>query len=176
MTWLDWVIIVLLIWFIVQGLLKGVTPVTLGVLAVFAAFLIATLTLPVIGGALIAVKPPLLPQDLVAGWRRMLGFVVTFFATYILLSLLINLMPGGKRPSSPAQILGIAGGVLKAMAMSMVLIGALLASPASDAIAKDLERSPLGGFVADLYRKNLGRDLQSATGIKLPAVDPDNKF
>jgi uncharacterized membrane protein required for colicin V production len=176
MTWLDWVIVVMLVWFMVQGLIKGVTPIALGVLAIFVAFLVATLTLPVIGGALVAVKGPLLPPDLEPGWRRMLGFVVVFVAVYGLLSLLINILPGGKRPSSPAQILGLAGGVLKATAMSMVLVGALLASPAGDAITKDLQRSALGGFVANLYQKNVGRDLQAATGIKLPAVDPENKF
>ncbi len=176
MTWLDWVIVVMLVWFVIQGLLKGVTPVALGVLAILAAFLIATLTLPVLGGMLVAVKGPLLPPDLEPGWRRMLGFVVTFGVVYFLLSLLIKIMPGGKRPSSPAQLLGVAGGVLKATAMSMVFIGTLLASPASDAVVKDLQRSPIGGFIADLYRKNVGRDLQSATGIKLPAVDPETKF
>jgi hypothetical protein len=176
MTWLDWVIVVMLVWFVIQGLLKGVTPIALGVVVIFAAFLVATLTLPTIGDALVAVKGPLLPPDLEAGWRRMLGFVVTFAVVYFVLSLLINIMPGGKRPSSPAQILGVAGGVLKAAAMAMVFLGVLLASPSSAAIEKDLERSAFSGFVADLYRKNIGRDLQSATGIKLPAVDPDNKF
>jgi hypothetical protein len=176
MTWLDWVIIVMLVWFIIQGLLKGVTPIALGMLAVLASFLIATLTLPVIGDALVAVKGPLLPPDLEAGWRRLLGFVVTFVVIYGVLSLLINIMPGGKRPSSPAQILGVAGGILKATAMSMVFLGVLLASPAGEAIGKDLERSAFSGFIADLYQKNFGKDLQSATGIKLPGVDPENKF
>lgn len=176
MTWLDWVIVVMIVWFIIQGLLKGITPVALGVIAVVAAFIVATLTLPVIGGALVAVKGPLLPPDLEDGWRRLLGFVVVFVLVYGVLSLLINIMPGGKRPSSPTQILGMAGGVLKATVMSMVFVATLLASPAGDAIAKDIERSSLSRFIADLYRKNVGRDLQTATGIKLPAVDPENKF
>ena len=176
MTWLDWVIVVMIVWFTIQGLLKGITPVALGVLAIIAAFLIATLTLPVIGDALVAVKGPLLPPDLEPGWRRLLGFVVAFAVVYGVLSLLINILPGGKRPSSPAQILGMAGGILKATTMSMVFVGTLLASPAGDAIAKDLERSALSGFLANLYRKNVGRDIQAATGIKLPAVDPENKF
>jgi uncharacterized membrane protein required for colicin V production len=175
MTWLDWVVIAMIVYFILQGLFKGVAASAMGAVAIIAAFVAAAAFLPSVGAFLVGVKSPIIPPDLSPEWRRTVGFTATFVLVYVPLLLVISILPGGKRPSTPAQVLGIASGLLKAMVASMVLVGILLASPMSEAIVKDIERSPVAGFAAGLL-KNFGRDLQVIARVKLPAVDPDSKF
>lgn len=175
MTWLDWVVIAMLVYFIIQGLFKGVAASGMGALAMIAAFVVAAALLPSVGGFLVGVKSPIVPPGLSPEWRRTVGFTATFVVVYVPLLLVISILPGGKRPSTPAQVLGIASGIAKAMVASMILVSILLASPMAEAIAKDVERSPLAGTAAGLL-KSFGRDLQGIARVKLPAVDPDSKF
>jgi len=94
---------------------------------------------------------------------------------YLLLSLLINIMPGGKRPGTQAQVLGVFAGALKAFVAAMALVGVLLASPLSEAFTKDIERSPIVRPVAASQRGSI-RQLRSMSPIPFPPVGPDHKF
>src|SRR5574341_2441643 len=100
MTWLDWIAIAMIVYFVVQGLLKGVAAALLGEAAVILAYAIAAIALPAVG-------------DLVTGlvrsqaedwphWARLVAFVATFLIVYGLFMVLVSIMPGGKRPSGPA--------------------------------------------------------------------------
>lgn len=169
MTWLDWIVIALSIGFIVQGLFKGVTTVALSTLAIAVAYVVAALLLPTLGESLAHMTP--MPP----GWGRMAGFLIVFFATYVVLSLVISVLPGGKRPASSAQILGMFAGALKALVAAMAGAGILLASPMADTFAKDIERSPIVRYAADLQR-NAMRSLVNVSPIKFPPVGPDAKF
>jgi uncharacterized membrane protein required for colicin V production len=169
MTWLDWIVIALGIAFMVQGLFKGVTTLLLSALAIVVAYVGAAILLPTLGDRLARATP--MPE----GWGRMAGFLAIFFVLYVVLGLVISVLPGGKRPASAAQILGLFAGALKALVASMAAVGILLASPLADAFVKDVERSPIAKYVADAQRSSI-QDLLNISPIKFPPIGPDSKF
>jgi len=177
-TWLDWLIVAMTIWFLVQGVLKGATAALLGAVAIAIAFLGSAMLLPGPGSA---IAQALLTniQDLGAGagpsWARTIGFLLPFAILYILLLVLINVFPGGKRPSMLAQVIGVFTGLLKALTASMALLGILLASPFSDAMAVDVQRSSMARGIAEFQRLSVQR-LSRVSPIPLPPVGLDHKF
>ncbi len=169
MTWLDWAVIALFVYFVVQGLIKGVAAALLGAVAAVLAYVLAAILLPTAGAWIEAASP--LPAE----WDRLAAFVLTFGLFYLLGMLLISVLPGGKRPSASAQILGLAGGAVKAVVVSMSAVGILLASPLSDAIQQDVDRSPIAKYVATLQQQFI-QDIRRASPIPFPPVGPDSKF
>src|SRR5688572_17755407 len=133
MTYLDWIIIALTLWFVVQGVVKGALAVLLTSLAIVVCYVVAAILMPTLGeGVARALLGSI--KSLPPGWARLAGFVVPFVLGYGLLSLLISILPGGKQPVLQAQVLGIFVGLIKALVASMALMGILLASPSSEAI------------------------------------------
>lgn len=178
MIWLDWLIIAMTLWFLLQGVLKGGAAAFLGALAVGASYVLAAMLLPSVGEG---IAQALIANigDLRVGsgpnWARMVGFLIPFIFVYVMLSLAINLVPGGKRPSMLAQAVGVFTGLLKALAASMALVGILLASPFSKAMAADIERSSIARGVAGLQRSGI-QSLKHTSPIDFPPVGPDHKF
>jgi hypothetical protein len=178
MTWLDWLIVAMTIWFLVQGVLKGATAALLGAVAIAIAFLGSAMLLPGPGTGIAQALMTNI-QDLRAGagpsWARTIGFLTPFAILYIVLLVLINVFPGGKRPSMLAQVIGVFTGLLKALTASMALVGILLASPFSEAIAADIERSSIAREVAEFQRLSIQR-LSRISPIPFPPVGLDHKF
>lgn len=169
MTWLDWAVIALFVYFVVQGLIKGVAAALLGAVTAALAYVLAAILLPTVGAWIEAASP--LPPE----WDRLAAFVLTFGLFYLLGMLLISVLPGGKRPSAPAQMLGLAGGAVKALVVSMAVVGILLASPLSEAFEQDIDRSPLAKYVAALQQQYI-QNIRRASPIPFPPVGPDSKF
>jgi uncharacterized membrane protein required for colicin V production len=172
MTWLDWVVVALFVYFIVQGLLKGATAALLGTVAVVLAYVLAAVLLPRVGAAF--VDSALMPQALTPEWRRMIAFTLTFALLYLVFMLVISILPGAKQPMMLVQILGLAAGAIKALAVSMALAGILLASP-SPGLRQDVERSALVRYVAVLQRQYI-QDIRRVSPVPFPPVGPDSKF
>ncbi|MGH2403768.1 MAG: CvpA family protein [bacterium] len=180
MTWLDWLIVAMTIWFLLQGVLKGGAAAFFGALAIIASYVIAAILLPSLGQSIAQavsanIKPREVPPEDFARWARMVGFLVPFLITYVVLSLLINVFPGGKRPSMLAQVAGVLTGLAKALAASAAVVGILLASPLSGAMAADTQRSTIARGVAELQRGGI-QGLRAISPIKFPPVGPDHKF
>jgi uncharacterized membrane protein required for colicin V production len=169
MTWLDWAVIALFVYFVAQGLIKGVAAALLGAAVAALSYVLAAILLPTVGARIEAASP--LPLE----WDRLAAFVLTFGISYLLGMLLISILPGGKRPSAPAQMLGLAGGAVKALVVSMAVVGVLLASPLSDAIQQDVDRSPIVKYVATLQQQYI-QNIRRASPIPFPPVGPDSKF
>ncbi len=169
MTWLDWIAVVMLIGFIVQGMFKGGVASLLGAVALVLAYAAAAIAFPALGERITRGSP--LPLE----WGRTLGFVLAFLVVYTLLALLTSMLPGGKRPGLYAQLLGILTGALKALVAAMAGVGILLASPMFDTIAQDVERSPIVRYVAAAQRGAITH-LQRISPIPFPPVGPDHKF
>lgn len=169
MTWLDWVAVAMAVYFVAQGLFKGVTAAVLGALAIVVAYVGAALVLPAVGQRVEAATP--LPAE----WARLAGFVITLVVVYAALALLISILPGGKRPSLPAQVLGLFAGAAKAAVAVMALVGILLASPLSGAFGQDIERSPIVRYAAGLQRQSI-LALQRISPVPFPPVGPDHRF
>ncbi len=169
MTWLDWLVIALGIFFTVQGLFKGVTTALLSALAIAVAYVGAAIALPTLGDRLAHATP--MPE----GYGRMAAFIGMFVVMYAVLALAISLLPGGKRPSTGAQLLGLVAGALKALVASMAVVGILLASPLAGDISKDVERSLIAKYVAEVQRARI-QGIVNASPIPFPPIGPDSKF
>jgi len=173
MTWLDWGVIALSVYFVVQGLFKGAPVALLGALAIVVAYLVAALALP--GVASVVVNVVRNPTEEWTQWGRLIAFVMTFLGVYTVLVLLVSVLPGAKQPATQAQVLGAFGGLLKALAASMAALGILAASPYAGAIAQDLDRSLIAGHVAGMQAKYI-QDLRRALPIEFAPIGPDHKF
>jgi len=186
MTWLDWVMVAMVIWFVLQGLLKGVVVPLLGVCAVIGAYVISAIAMPVAGLPIAKWTDSLIVSaEFSEDWARTVGFVVTFVILYALFSLLISLLPGAKRPEMSGQLLGVGMGLVKALVASMALVGILLAfgrpplillaSPLSKGVAEDVSRSAVATHVAALQREGI-QTLRRASPVAFPPYGPDQKF
>ena len=176
MTWLDWVMVAMVIWFVLQGLLKGVVVPLLGVGAVIAAYVISAIAMPVAGLPIAKWTDSLIVSaEFTEDWARTVGFVATFVILYALSSLLISLLPGAKRPEMSGQLLGVGKGLVKALVASMALVGILLASPLSKGVAEDVSRSAVATHVAAFQREGI-QTLRRASPFAFPAYGPDQKF
>jgi len=169
MTWLDWMIVAMLVYFVIQGLFKGVVASALGGVAIVLSYVGAAAALPIVGDRAAMGTP--LPGE----WARLIAFLFAFFLLYGICIVLISITPGGKRPILPAQVLGILAGALKAIIAAMAAVGILLASPLSDAFAKDVERAPLARPVAGLQKLYI-QGIRSISPIPFPPIGPDHKF
>lgn len=169
MTWLDWIAVVMLIGFVVQGMFKGGLASLLGAVALVVAYVAAAIAFPALGERITRGTP--LPLE----WGHTVGFALAFLVAYTLLAVLISILPGGKRPGMYAQLLGTLTGALKALVAAMAGVGILLASPLSEAIAQDIERSPIVRYVAVAQRGAITH-LQRISPIPFPPIGPDHKF
>ena len=176
MTWLDWVMVAMVIWFVLQGLLKGVVVPLLGVGAVIADYVISAIAMPVAGLPIAKWTDSLIVSaEFTEDWARTVGFVATFVILYALFSLLISLLPGAKRPEMSGQLLGVGMGLVKALVASMALVGILLASPLSKGVAEDVSRSAVATHVAAFQREGI-QTLRRASPVAFPPYGPDQKF
>lgn len=174
MIWLDWFVIAMAIYFVLQGLFKGATLSLLTGLGIVVSYVVAAALLATAGETIAAALVSSI-KDLPKEWGRTVGFVLPFVLVYLLLSLLISIMPGGKRPASQAQMLGVVAGGLKAYVAAMALVGVLLATPLSDGITKDIERSTIIKPVAAGQRSSI-KQLRTLSPVPFPPVGPDHKF
>lgn len=174
MTWLDWVIVAMTIWFLLQGVLKGGLAAFLGAIAVIVSYIGAAIVLPTFGEG-IAKALLASMKSLPADWARTVGFLVPFIIAYVAISILINFLPGGKRPSMLAQAIGVLTGLFKALVASMAVVGILMASPFSEAMTTDMQRSTIARPIADMQRAFIKR-LAEGSPIPFPPVGPDHKF
>jgi uncharacterized membrane protein required for colicin V production len=169
MTWLDWVVIAMFVYFTVQGLIKGVAAALLGAVTAALAYVLAAIILPSLGDRLAEATP--LPAE----WDRLILFVFMFLVFYLLGMLIISTLPGGKRPSLPAQLAGVAAGAVKALVVAMSVVGILLASPLSDAITQDVDRSSVVRYVAAMQKQYI-QEVRRISPVPFPPVGPDAKF
>lgn len=176
MTWLDWIMVAMAIWFVLQGLIKGLVVALLGVVAVVAGYIISAMAMPVAGLPMARWIDSLIASpEFTEEWARTVGFVATYVILYGLFTLVISLLPGAKRPEISGQLLGAAMGLVKALVASMALVGVLLASPLAKGIAEDLSRSTVAGHIAVLQREGI-QTLRRASPFDFPAYGPDQKF
>jgi uncharacterized membrane protein required for colicin V production len=151
MTYLDWIVVALALWCVLQGLLKGAATAAFGALAVLVAYaggcLLLRAVVDPLAGAFMGLVPDL-PRD----WARTSAFAFTVGAIYALLLVLFSVAGGAARPEATGQLLGACVGLVKAAAWGMALLGLLLASPLGEAGMRDVERSLLARPLAQAQR------------------------
>jgi hypothetical protein len=153
-TYLDWIVVALALWFVLQGLLKGAATAAFGALAVSAAYVGACVLLAAVVDPLAAALMGLV-RDLPRDWARTTAFAFVFTVLYGLLLVLFSIVGGAARPEVTGQVLGALVGLVKAAAWGMALAGLFLASPLGTAGMRDVERSLLVRPLAQAQRVTL---------------------
>ncbi len=163
MNWVDFVIIGVLLYAIWQGILRGWVAALVGVIIVAASWLVTIVLLPYFG-------PGVASLPLQADWARTIAFGFILMGFYVIFSLIANAFLGGKRPKMEAQIAGAVVGAIRGLTAAMVILGLLAASPAAEALIRDITASRLGKPILAWQRQAMQRF------PALPPIGPDRRI
>lgn len=163
MNWVDWVLIAVVLVTIFQGFLRGWAAAFTGIIIIAASWLLTIVLLPYFG-------PGVESLPLQADWARTIAFTVVLIGFYVILSVIANTLLGGKRPRMEAQIAGGIVGVGRGLAAAMVIVGLLSATPAADAMQRDIKASLLGERILEWQRSTMKRF------PSLPPIGPDRRI
>ena len=162
MTWIDWVMAAFALFAALQGLRRGLWPALIGVVALVAAYLAASVWYRPLADAARAYLP------LSESWAGTLAFLVLFLVTVELAGLVLTLRGvGGEVPPS-LRLLGGAVGAVRGLGLAAALLVVVLASPPSEPVQRDVERSALAPIAVNVYRGGL----RALAGILPPAAQP----
>jgi len=164
MNWVDWVLIAVLLITVFQGILRGWAAALVGTIIIGASWLLTIALLPYYGPGVES-----LPIEDVA-WSRTIAFGVVLIGFYIIFSVIANTFLGGKRPRIEAQIAGGILGVARGLVAAMVIVGLLSATPAAEAMQRDIKASRLGGRILEWERQSMLRFPM------VPPIGPDKRI
>ncbi|MBI3975103.1 MAG: CvpA family protein [Armatimonadetes bacterium] len=163
MNWVDWVIVAVLLIGVFQGVLRGWVAALVGIIVIAAAWLLTILLLPFYGKGVESLP-------LQADWARTIAFGVLLIGFYIIFSVIANTFLGGKRPRVEAQIAGGILGLGRGIAAAMVIVGLLSATPAAEAMQRDITASRLGKTILEWERQAMRRFPM------VPPIGPDRRI
>ncbi len=163
MNWVDWVIIAVILFTVFQGILRGWVAALVGIVIIAASWLLTIVLLPYFG-------PGVESLPLEADWARTIAFGVVLFGFYVLFSIIVNTFLGGKRPRMEAQIAGGVLGLFRGLVAAMVIVGLLSATPAADAMQRDIKASRLGNRILEWERSAMQRF------PAVPPIGPDRRI
>ena len=163
MTWVDFIILGLMIYTVWQGVLRGWVAALVGTIIIAGSWLVTIALLPYYGTSVESLP-------LQADWARTIAFGVILVGFYVIFSLIANTFLGGKRPRVEAQVAGAVLGGIRGIAVSMVVLGLLAASPEADALQRDINASRFGKPILEWYRQFMQRV------PALPPIGPDRRL
>lgn len=163
MTWVDFMIIGVLLYTVWQGVVRGWVAAFVGIVVIAASWLVTIVLLPYYG-------PGVESLPLEAAWARTIAFGLILIGFYVIFSLIANAFLGGKRPKLEVQIAGAAVGVLRGIAASMAILGLLAATPEAQALIRDINSSRLGKPILEWERRAMPRF------PFVPPIGPDRRI
>lgn len=163
MTWVDFLVVAVMLYAIGQGILRGWAAALVGIVVIWAAWAATILLLPFYGKSVES-----LPLE--APWARTIAFGFILIGFYIIFSLIANAFLGGKRARLEAQIAGGIVGAARGIVGCMVVLGLLAATPEANALIADINASRLGKPILEWERQAM----QYFPG--LPRIGPDRRI
>lgn len=163
MNWVDWVIIAVILITVFQGIMRGWVAALVGLIIIGGSWLLTIALLPYYG-------PGVESLPLQADWSRTIAFGVVLIGFYIIFSVIANTFLGGKRPRMEAQIAGGVLGLARGILAAMVIVGLLSATPAAEAMQRDIKASRLGGRLLEWERQWMLRFPM------VPPIGPDKRI
>jgi len=144
MTWLDWILVAIVAFSVLQGLRRGALAAAGGLLGVLIAYVAASYWYASLVAAFsfVPASPP---------WQATVAFLVLFLGANGILSVAASLLLGVADAPPVSRLLGVAVGGLRGMLLFSALLTAAMASPAGDPVASDATRSALAGSVAEAH-------------------------
>jgi len=164
-TWLDWVVLAVLLVTVLLGLQRGPVRTLLETLFVLLSYL----------GAAVLFRPA---AETFFGtgfpwpdWAATVSFAVLFLLFVVVGNYLTAWIAGRRAATGAAIVLGGLSGVVKGTLLGIVLVTFLLAAPFAPAIQRDVERSVSGPYLVG-WQVGLHRALTPLLPVRLPALGP----
>ncbi len=129
-----------------HGLRRGVLASFLGVVGLVCAYVAASVWYRSLAAVLVA------GVHLPAAWAGTLAYGLLLLTGYVFVGTSVAVLLENRIAAVPARLLGLIVGVAKGALLSAVLLGALLASPLNEPVARDTNRSLLAPYALRLQR------------------------
>lgn len=162
MTWIDWVIAAVVLFAALQGVRRGLWPTLIGILALPASFIAASVWYRPAAEALRRYLP------LSESWSAAIAFLALFLVAVEVVSLLVTLRTTANNVPTPSRALGLALGAVRGIILATALLIILLASPLSEPVRRDVNRSAVAPYGVDAFRAGL----RALGGVLPPSVQP----
>ncbi len=146
MTWIDWLIVALLLFTALHGLRRGVLTALVSAVGVIVAYLIASISYHTLA-SLIA-EGTRLPLH----WANTMAYGALLVGVYVLIGTIAVIMIDSSRLYAPNRLLGLIVGSMKGALLSAALLGLLLASPVGARAEQDTQRSALAPIAVRVQR------------------------
>lgn len=162
MTWIDWVIAAFVLYAALQGIRRGVGPALIGIVALLAAYLAASVWHRPVAAAVRAYLP------VSESWAASIAFLALLLVAVELVSLLVTLSTTINNVPPASRALGLAAGAVRGAALATAVLVAVLASPPADPVRRDVDRSAIAPYAVNAYRGGL----RALASILPPSVQP----
>ncbi|HEY3248850.1 MAG TPA: CvpA family protein [bacterium] len=141
MSWIDWIIVAILAFSILQGLRRGALAAGGSALGVVIAYLAASYWYASLADSFgfIPLSPP---------WQATVAFLVLFLAVNGILAIAASLLLGAGNASPLSRMIGAALGIVRGTLLAAALLTVAMASPLGEPVTRDVARSPLAAPVA----------------------------
>lgn len=186
MNWVDAAIILVFIYYIIDGYRRGFFELFLELLTFVVAMFVA-LNLDMWAGEILAAKINMPPT-----FRRPAGFMAVWFAVQLILSLILRLgyrfIPKNLKKSVANRTLGIPPSLAKGIILLAVILTLVMALPISGGLKDDVSKSLVGGQIAgrsvvldNFFKQIFGSNLSELTTfltVKPPRdqiLEPDER-
>jgi uncharacterized membrane protein required for colicin V production len=148
-TWIDWVMAAFALFAALQGVRRGLWPAVIGVVAVPAAYLAASVWYRAVAAAVRGYLP------LSDSWAAAISFLLILLVGVELVSLILTLRTTPYNVSPPSRAVGLAAGALRGMLLATAVLLVALAAPPSAPVRRDVDRSVIAPQAVRAYREGL---------------------
>lgn len=149
MTWVDWAIAAFALFAALQGLRRGLVAALIGILAVLAAYLVASAWYETLGRAIHTWS------RLSLSWANTAAFTVLLLLVYELIALLVSLAIRVKGIPVAMRLSGMVVGALRGVVLAAALLMVALAAPPGEPLRRDVDRSVIAPYAVAAYREGL---------------------
>lgn len=162
MTWIDWVMVAFTLFAALQGVRRGLWAALIGLVALLAAYLAASVWFRPLAEAVRGYLP------LSDGWAAAIAFLVLFLVIVEVVGLILTLRTTPNNVPPASRALGLVVGAVRGLTFATALLVVVLASPPSQPVRRDVERSAVAPYAVRAYRGSLG----ALAALLPPSVQP----
>ncbi len=166
LTWLDWAIVAVVLFSLLQGLRRGPLTGLLSILGLVCGVVAASVWYPSLADLLTLA----LHTD--KAWTATAAFLAVLAAIYVLIGVAATVLLWVQRMSLPARVLGGLIGGVKGGLLATVLIAVTLASPLGRWVRSDVGRSRLAPHAVQGYQAAV-KGLASILPSSIHLLDAD---
>lgn len=166
MTWIDWAVVAVLLFSLLQGLWRGMLTGLVSILGLIVGFIAAAVWYPSFAEILV------LALRVDRAWAGTAAFLALLAAIYVVVGVLATILLWTRRMSGPARLVGGLVGVTKGGVLVAVLLAVAIASPLGDTVRRDVDRSLLVPYIVRGHKvvvKSIASALPST--VHLPDAD-----